>query len=162
MSFVLQQSLKDVHSSVANISSNDTRQVLNAYCDDLASGRLLTEARLAFFVRGDSGNGAPADASASSAVTADTEGLRRIEALLPATGSLVPLLHAFGLLSDAELQQLSTREASAGDFDSTASIVKLSAGPGLVPWVLVALRAVRQQVSLRVCRLQQAAKTSIW
>jgi hypothetical protein len=31
--------------------------------------------------------------------------LRRVEAVLPARGSLAPLLHAFGLLSDADLHR---------------------------------------------------------
>ena len=126
-------------------------QVLNAYCDHLASGQLPTAARLTFFVR-DGAAAAPASAPASqpgycrlsqrwmqqastisissTACSADVgagaevllhfitvcgaqhavgngvgAALRRVEAVLPARGSLAPLLHAFGLLSDAELRQ---------------------------------------------------------
>lgn len=95
-------------------------QVLNAYCDDLASGRVPPEARLTFFVR-DTAAAVPSAAHASPAA-ADTDGdsttaLQRVEAVLPARGSLAPLLHAFGLLSDVELQreEQAARQASGGE-----------------------------------------------
>ncbi len=80
-------------------------QALNAYCDDLASGRLPPEARLSFFVRD------------TAAAAQSDGGLRRIEATLPARGSLAPLLHAFGLLSDTELQQEEQQGRPGGRLD---------------------------------------------
>ncbi len=97
-------------------------QALNAYCDDLASGRLPPEARLSFFVR-DTAAAAPssvanaADAAAAVATAQSDGGLRRIEATLPARGSLAPLLHAFGLLSDTELQQEEQQGRPGGRLD---------------------------------------------
>lgn len=47
---------------------------------------------------------APATADPGAGVASESS-LRRVEAALPARGSLAPLLHAFGLLSDAELER---------------------------------------------------------
>ena len=62
-------------------------QALNAYCDDVASGRRPAAARLEFFVR-------------------EADGvLGRIDAPLPAHGSLGPLFLAFGLITEEELRR---------------------------------------------------------
>jgi len=63
-------------------------QALNAYCDDVASGRRPAAARLEFFVR-DEADGV----------------LGRVDAPLPAHGSLGPLFLAFGLITEEELRQ---------------------------------------------------------
>lgn len=125
-------------------------QVLNAYCDDLASGRLPAAARLSFFVHvgvkaalavpeGPAGRSCAIRSTQNSAQqthlnvhfddrracpcgttagTASEASLRRVEAALPARGSLAPLLHAFGLLSDAELE-----EEEAGSRDSAGEFL---------------------------------------
>lgn len=60
-------------------------QLLNAYCDDVAHGRRPAAARLEFWVREGDGR------------------LARIEAPLPAHGSLGPLFLAFGLITEGDL-----------------------------------------------------------
>lgn len=83
-------------------------QVLNVYCDDLASGRAVRNEYVTFLIK------QPVTETASAAGTSQTRGkvasrtdvpepLRRIDATLPARGSLAPLLHAFGLLSSDDL-----------------------------------------------------------
>ena len=91
----------------------------------MASGRLPSQARLAFFVRGNTavaaaaaGAGPQANAAAAAAAHQPEATLSRIEALLPARGSLAPLLHAFGLLSDAELQR-EDQDSRAGEWGPT-------------------------------------------
>ena len=62
-------------------------QALNAYCDDVASGRRPVASRLEFFVR-------------------EADGvLGCVEAPLPAHGSLGPLFLAFGLITEEELRR---------------------------------------------------------
>lgn len=84
----------------------ESLKILNVYCDSLASGGVVQEARVTFLVkRPISENGAaPGDKKSHKSAYASSldgsEQLQRIDAVLPAHGSLAPLLFAFGLLSD--------------------------------------------------------------
>lgn len=87
-------------------------QVLNVYCDDLASGRAVRDAHVTFLVKQPAsqpvtetplGTGASQTKDKLGSKAGTPEPLRRIDATLPARGSLAPLLHAFGLLSSDEL-----------------------------------------------------------
>lgn len=71
-------------------------QLLNSYLDDLAKGRTSTSraTKLVFHVK-------------------DGVSLRRVEATLPASGNLLPLFYAFGLITADELTADSSFSAAA-------------------------------------------------
>lgn len=63
--------------------------------DQISAGRVPVASTVVFYVR---------DATAvAGANGANSDGLARVEALLPASGSLGPLFYAFGLISRDEL-----------------------------------------------------------
>ncbi len=64
-------------------------QNLNAYVDELSTGRVPRPTKLAFFVR-------------------EASSLRQVDAQLSASGSLAPLFYAFGLITSEELRQNDT------------------------------------------------------
>jgi len=85
--------------------------------------------QLTFYVRG-AAPGDPAAAARRDVSRRNDErgegSLERIDAPLPARGSLAPLLHAFGLLSGDDLQQLTTEETSGAlpQLEKPSSILK--------------------------------------
>lgn len=101
-------------------------QALNSYCDDLASGRIVRDAHLTFYVRSATSNDPLV--AAREAQGLQTEGigvgnLERIDAVLPARGSLAPLLHAFGLLSGDALHQLADEDIPGAIHHTLALII---------------------------------------
>ena len=91
-------------------------QALNAYCDDVASGRRPAAARLEFFVR-------------------EADGvLGRVEAPLPAHGSLGPLFLAFGLITEEELRQGAGTAELGASCNALGGVVLLPDCQPCEPW----------------------------
>lgn len=100
--------------------NSDSLKVLNNYLDEVASGAPPTPSRLEFYVK-------------------ENGGLKRVEAFLSGNSGLVPLFHAFGLVTDDELNS----------FDPQTMVTNTNILAWLRDIVQEALRTAEQHEALK-------------